>query len=163
MVNHGGPEVRKSLNKYIRTPIKRSTVGEVIDEIARWKRAQRQAQRMGMEKLANADYLEAFLDMVRPLKERCSVTKTLLELVEAEEQSDVPSDDWIKKTERRIMSQLRMLKTGDLQENRVESSSRPMVYQAEQDETVPQVPSGAEQRRSAATQEATNDSMLKMI
>ena len=66
--------------------------------------------------MANADYLEAFLDMARPLKERCPVTKTLLELVEAEEQSVVPADDWIKGTERRIMPQLRRLKTGDIQE-----------------------------------------------
>ena len=88
-----------------------------MNEILRWKRGQSQAKKTKIQKLSNSEYLDAFMGMVRPLKESNTVLNTICNYFEADSRFAEPDDDFVIDGERTIMQRLRRLRVDEVPES----------------------------------------------
>ena len=108
----GTAEIRKILTGYIRSPPSHDEAGDVLAEVVRWKRAQKQARASNIEKLSSAEYLEALMGILRPLTNSNRVLNTIVANMEAEIEYNDPSDVFVRGWEERLINNIKMMRAG---------------------------------------------------
>ena len=114
-----------------------------MEEVVRWRRAQRQARQSNIERLSPAEYLDSFMGIVRPLTSSNRVLNTIISLMEADSQYNDPSDKFVMDCEDKIISQIKAMRAGNAPKN----EAPPVVMRvtgmsSDRDQLKPPVPLG---------------------
>ena len=113
-----------------------------MEEVVRWRRAQRQARQSNIERLSPAEYLDSFMGIVKPLSNSNRVLNTIISLMEADSQYNDPSDKFVMDCEDKIISQIKAMRAGNAPKN----EAPPVVMHvtgmsSDRDQLKPPVPS----------------------
>ena len=111
-IKPGTAEIRRILTQYIRSPPPQEDAGRALEDILRWKRAQRQATQRNIEKVSPSEYLDSFMGIIRPLTRNNRVLDTIVSNMEADSQYNDPPEMYGKECEDKIILHLKAMRAG---------------------------------------------------